>query len=203
MDEVNYFFLTLECRFKKVKEDLDLIVRLQEKDAKALSSLYDKYSGALLGVILRICKDEILAEELLQETFLKIWDKSLSYDPKKGKFFTWSYRIARNTALNGIRNTQKYIQNEELSVYEDKVEDENKIDVLQLNGSIKKLDSHHQKAIELVYFNGLTHREAHEEMGVPLGTFKSYVRQALKQLKKTYEKALFLFVIILKIIGNG
>ena len=72
-----------------------------------------------------------------------------------------------------------------MTVYNNK-EEETAETYPELNGSLKSLDSHHQEAIELVYFKGLTHREAHEHMGVPLGTFKSYVRQALKQLRETY-----------------
>ncbi|WP_232517435.1 MULTISPECIES: RNA polymerase sigma factor [Aquimarina] len=182
----------------KMQDNLGLIKRLQNQDSTALSSIYDQYSGALYGVILRICKNEEQAQDLLQETFLKIWQKAHQYDPQKGKFFTWSYRIAKNISLNAMRKTSKLIQNEDLSVYENKEVNENQIDILQLNGSLKLLDPHHQKALELVYFNGLTHREAHKEMDVPLGTFKSYIKQALKKLRETYQKELFLLWIILE-----
>ncbi|MBQ0735525.1 RNA polymerase sigma factor [Aquimarina celericrescens] len=181
-----------------MQDDLKLIKQLQNKDSRALSAIYDRYSGALYGVILRICKNEEVAQDLLQETFLKIWQKSYQYDPKKGKFFTWSYRVAKNLTLNSLRNPTKLIQNEDLSVYEDKEINEPKLDILQLNGSLKALDPHHQKALELVYFNGLTHREAHEEMNVPLGTFKSYVKQALKKLRETYQKQLILLWVIIE-----
>ncbi len=181
-----------------MQDDLGLIKRLQNQDSKALSIIYDRYSGALYGVILRICKDENMAQDLLQETFLKIWQKSNSYDSKKGKFFTWSYRIAKNLTLNALRNPSKLIQNEDLSVYENKDSSEPELDLLQLNGSLKRLEPHHQKALELIYFNGLTHREAHEEMNVPLGTFKSYIKQALKKLRETYQKEIFLLWIILE-----
>ncbi|TPN85213.1 RNA polymerase sigma factor [Aquimarina algicola] len=186
-----------------MQDDLGLIKRLQKQDSTALSELYDKYSGALYGIILRICKNETIAQDLLQETFLKIWQKSTTYDPKKGKFFTWSYRIAKNMALNAMRNPNTLIQNQDLSVYNNKTALDAETDVLQLNGSLKKLDPHHQKAIELVYFNGLTHREAHEEMDVPLGTFKSYIRQALKKLRETYQKEFIILWIIIEITMYG
>ena len=170
-------------------EELTLINQLKARDGDALSAIYDKYSGALYGVIIRMCKDEAQAQDLLQETFVKIWQKCDSYDPEKGRFYTWAYRIARNTTLNSLRNRPELIQNQDLSVYKNKEEDktESVIDLTRLNGSLKQLDDHHQRAIELVYFQGLTHREAHEEMGVPLGTFKSYIRQALTNLRKSYE----------------
>ncbi|NAS31058.1 sigma-70 family RNA polymerase sigma factor [Flavobacteriaceae bacterium R38] len=183
-----------------MKDELELIRRMQKRDSQALSSLYDLYSGAIYGVIFRICKNESQAEDLLQETFLKIWNKSELYNPEKGKFFTWAYRIAKNITLNELRKNDKLIQNEDLSVYKDRSDDAEEKDFLALTGSLKKLEVHHQEAIELVYFEGLTHREAHQKMGVPLGTFKSYIRQALKKLKDTYPKEYFLWWIIIEMI---
>ncbi|MCW5519624.1 sigma-70 family RNA polymerase sigma factor [Aureitalea sp. L0-47] len=181
-----------------MSEELTLINQLKARDERALSSLYDKYSAALYGVIIRICRNEANAQDLLQETFVKIWEKSDSYDPEKGRFYTWAYRIARNTTLNSLRNRPELIQNQDLSVYKNKEDDQSEtaIDLTRLNGTLKQLEEHHQKAIELVYFKGMTHREAHEEMGVPLGTFKSYVRQALTNLRKSYELLSFLGLFI-------
>ena len=169
-----------------MNQDSQLIKRLQNKDSKALSSFYDKYSGAIYGVIIRMCRDENLAQNLLQDTFMKAWEKSHQYDESKGRIYTWLYRIARNTVLNALRKENNLIQSADLSVYEDRGTEE-VMDFDSLNGSIQKLDPHHKRAIELIYFKGLTHREAHEVMQVPLGTFKSYVRQALKRIKENYE----------------
>ncbi|MEM7086217.1 MAG: sigma-70 family RNA polymerase sigma factor [Bacteroidota bacterium] len=169
-----------------------LLTQIKNGDTQALSILYDNYSGALYGVILRMCKNEAVAQDLLQETFVKIWQKANSFDPEKGKFYTWAYRIARNLTLNELRNPSPLIQTEDLSVYKERATtEEQSIDKLKLNGSIQKLDSHHRKALELVYFQGLTHREAHTEMNVPLGTFKSYIQQALKKLRESYQLLLF------------
>jgi RNA polymerase sigma-70 factor (ECF subfamily) len=178
-----------------------LILKLQSKDENALGLIYDKYSGALYGVILRMCKDEDVAKNLLQDTFMTIWEKSESYDANKGRFYTWAYRIARNKTLNFLRKTDKLIQVEDLSVYKDKAEETTStLDYLKLKGSIKRLDAHHQRAIELVYFNGLTHREAHQEMDVPLGTFKSYIKQALKQLQQSYLKVVTFLIILTEVM---
>ncbi len=162
-----------------------LLFAFKKKDEKALSTLYDTYSGALYNVILKICKDESVAQDLLQETFITIWDKSDSFDPKKGRVYTWAYRIAKNKTLNTLRKSDVLIQSEEIGVYTN-IEQESTIseeDIQTLNGSIMQLDEHHRQALTLVYFNGLTHREAHKEMNVPLGTFKSYIKQALSKLK--------------------
>ncbi|AXT19361.1 sigma-70 family RNA polymerase sigma factor [Flavobacteriaceae bacterium AU392] len=184
-----------------MNSDKALIIQLQAKKELALSQLYDKYSGAIYGVILRMCKDEAQAQDLLQETFMTIWDKSYQYNPDKGRFYTWAYRIAKNKTLNFLRKPQELIQNEDLSVYTNK---ENEINIdseyLKLNGSIKLLEKHHQRALELVYFNGLTHREAHIEMEVPLGTFKSYIKQALKKLQSLYSKTLAFLLALIEVV---
>jgi RNA polymerase sigma-70 factor (ECF subfamily) len=181
-----------------MQNDYSLIQQLKDKDERALSLLYDKYSGAIYGVILKMIRDEGKAQNLLQDTFITVWDKAESYDADKGRFYTWVYRIAKNKTLNVLRKTDPLIQTDDFSVYVTK-EDAISIDsdYLELNGSLNKLEAHHKEAIELVYFKGLTHREAHKEMNVPLGTFKSYIKQALKQLRETYTKTLSLIILIL------
>lgn len=171
-------------------EEQILLSQWQKGNPKALAVLYDRYSGALYGVILRICKNEMMAQDVLQETFITIWKKSYSFDPQKGRFYTWAYRIARNMALNSVRKEKDLIQNDDLSVHTNKEDTQPKIlDIHILNGALGTLEPHHQQALNLVYFQGLTHREAHEAMDVPLGTFKSYVQQALKQLREIYKTA--------------
>ena len=174
-----------------MQDDQFLIHRLRNNDTQALTGLYDRYAGALYGVIIRMCKNEVHAQDILQDTFVTIWQKINTYDADKGKFYTWAYRIARNKTLNFLRKSPDLIQKDDFSVYENeeaKVDD--KWEYESLNGSIKKLESHHQTAIELIYFEGLTHREAHKAMEVPLGTFKSYVRQALKKLREDQQRIL-------------
>jgi RNA polymerase sigma-70 factor (ECF subfamily) len=174
-----------------------LINKLQEGDAEALSALYDRYAGALLGVLRRMCNDQGLAEDLLQETFLKIWKQAASYDPKKGKFYTWTYRIAKNTALNALRKSTPLIQDDFSSVHIIEEEPKNPINAYALSGALNTLDPHHREAIDLIYFRGYTHQEAHKAMNVPLGTFKSYVQQALKKMRKSYPKEALLLGLIL------
>ncbi len=195
------FIISLTLMLPHQKEDSDIIQRIIHKEKDALYLLYDKYSAALFGVIVRICQNQELAEDVLQETFLRIWEKISSYDPEKGKFYTWAYRIAKNKALNAIRNSDTLIQREDLSVIKDKSPSEDRIDISTLNGALSKLEPHHQEAISLVYFRGYTHREANEEMGVPLGTFKSYVQQALKLLRESYKIGVVLVLWIMKAIG--
>lgn len=176
-------------------DDQLLIKQVSAGNQQAFYKLYDKYSGALLGVILRMCGNKVLAEELLQDTFMKIWKNIDGYDLNKGRFYTWAYRIAKNTTLNALRKTDLLIRTEDLSVHKDKSPTQDKPDHAPLSGALKRLEPHHQEAIALVYFRGYTHKEAHQAMGVPLGTFKSYVRQALSALRKNYSHGLLLWFI--------
>lgn len=194
------FIISLTLMLPHQIEDTEVIHRIIEKDKNALYLLYDKYSGALFGVVLRICQNQALAEDVLQETFVKIWEKIHFYDASKGKFYTWAYRIAKNTALNALRKSDMLIQNDDLSVLKDKSESEDKIDLKKLNGALGKLEPHHQEAISLVYFRGYTHREANEEMGVPLGTFKSYIRQAIQLLKESYKMGAVFVLWLMEVI---
>ena len=187
---------------EKASSDLFLIERLQNGDKNALFTLYNRYSGALYGVILRMCHNKEQAEDLLQESFLKIWEKIRTYDSNKGRFYTWAYRIAKNTTLNHLRKSSPLIQTEDLSVYEKKEQDQDYEDYAELNGLINKLEPHHREALMLVYFKGYTHREAHEVMKVPLGTFKSYVRQALFQLREL-RADLYWILIGIQVLTHG
>ena len=189
--------LTFGKSLTLMQDNSTLIQQLKDKDERALSLLYDNYSGAIYSVILKMIKDEGKAQNLLQDTFMTVWDKADNYDASKGRFYTWVYRIAKNKTLNVLRKTDPLIQTDDFSVHTNKEDDAISIEseYLELNGAITTLDVHHKEAIELVYFKGLTHKEAHQEMDVPLGTFKSYVRQALKQLRTTYIKTITLLIL--------
>ena len=183
-----------------MQQHQNLINQLKEKDQEAFSKLYELYAAAIYGVILKICRSEEIAQEVLQDTFLTVWNKSDLYKEEKASFYTWIYRIARNKSLNAIRDSEKHIiQKENLGVYiaEEEIEGD---DSIAIKGSLEHLKPHHKKAIELVFFRGYTHREAYEEMGVPLGTFKSYIRQALKQLKENYQKAVLIFLTLIHVL---
>ena len=156
------------------------------------------FQNPLKYFALKLTADNEDAEDLLQETFIKIWQKIDSYDASKGRFYTWAYRIAKNLTLNSLRKPNLLIQTEELGVDIKKEDLQPEMDFSELNGAIGKLEPHHQEAISLVYFRGYTHREAYEEMGVPLGTFKSYIRQALQLLRESYKHELIIIWLLLE-----
>jgi RNA polymerase sigma factor (sigma-70 family) len=165
------------------------VTDLQNKDRGALEYLYDHYSGALMGVIARILKKEELAEEVLQDVFLKIWDKIESYDPTKGKLFTWMLNIARNQAIDKTRSKEfsKGKKTGDIENFVNRVDREDyleqQVDAIGLKEVLKKLPEDQRFVIDQHYLKGYTQAEMAEEFNLPLGTVKTRMRLAMKELR--------------------
>ncbi len=170
--------------------DLNIVALLRQDDKSAISLLYDNYSEALFGVILRIVQQEPLAEEILQDTFLKIWKYRESYDESKGRFFTWMLNIARNTAIDQTRLKSFSQKNQDIdnvvSIIDSREQGNFNVDAIGIRELIGKLPEEHRSIIDLVYFQGYTHIEAAEALSLPLGTLKTRLRLAIVQLRKTF-----------------
>ena len=170
--------------------DTNIVALLRQDDKSAVSLLYDNYSDALFGVILRIVNQEALAEEILQDTFLKIWKYRESYDESKGRFFTWMLNIARNTAIDQTRLKSFSQKNQDLdnvvSIIDSREQENFNVDAIGIRELIEKLPEEHRSIINLVYFKGYTHIEASEALSIPLGTLKTRLRLAIVQLRKTF-----------------
>lgn len=170
----------------------ELITRLQQNDREAYEYLYDHYSDALYGLLCRIAGDEETASDLLQDTFVKIWKSIGSYDPARGKLFTWMLNICRNLAIDKIRskdfNNQRKNHSAEIVVNElgkmktDPVRPEH----IGLAELITKLDENERFLIDLMYFKGYTQSEIAEEFNIPLGTVKTRLRSATINLRKIF-----------------
>ncbi|MEM9849278.1 MAG: sigma-70 family RNA polymerase sigma factor [Bacteroidota bacterium] len=175
-------------------EQKQIIQWLQQKDKRAIAYLYDHYSAALYGMLVRMLGDENLAQDVLQESFIKFWKNGDRYDAKKGTLFTWLARITRNTALNTIqskahRNTQKNQSIEDLvhhSTNSTLIQQIN-VNKIGLRGLISKLDDKYKDVIDLAYFQGYTQKEIEEHLNIPLGTVKSRLRIALRELKTLFD----------------
>lgn len=156
-----------------------------------MSYLYDHYSGALLGVIVRIVRQEAVAEEILQDVFVKIWDKISAYDSSKGKLFTWMLNIARNHAIDktrskeinkekktsGIENVVSRIDQQEFI--------EQQVDGIGVKDMLRPLPDEQKFIVQKLYFEGYTQSEVAEEFNIPLGTVKTRLRLAMQQLRST------------------
>ncbi len=164
-----------------------LIDLLQQKDQKVLALLYEKYGTALLGVIYNIVKDQQIAEDILQSSFLKIWKNAKDYNPQKGRLFTWMLNIARNNAIDQTRSKlyKQRSKNEPIdNNLVNKLEDNLPIDQIGLKDFVQYLDQDQQKIVELIYFQGFSHSETAKQLDLPLGTVKTRVRAALMILRK-------------------
>lgn len=143
----------------------------------------------MYGVIHKIIKDDALAEDALQECFIKIWRYSKKYDSSKAKLFTWLYRIARNTAIDKLRsNSKKFdteIQINNSNVYKLPAYGLNQ-DTIDLKKHVATLDQKYQIVLNALYFEGMTQQEASDELDIPLGTIKSRLKIGLRELKKIY-----------------
>lgn len=167
-----------------------IISYLAEGNKRALNLLYEHYSASLYGVILKVTNNEELAEDALQETFVKVWKNAHKYDASKAKLFTWLYRIARNTAIDKLRSYNnrffKEVQIDKSDVYILPTMNINQ-DVMDIKKHLGTLDEKYQIVIKALYFEGLTQQEASEELEIPLGTVKSRLKIGLRELKKIYD----------------
>lgn len=167
----------------------DIVNLLKNGDKKAITLLYENYADALYGVIKKVITDDETAQDVLQETFVKIWRYSKKYDPSKAKLFTWLYRIAYNTSIDKIRSlknkTEKEVQIETSAVYTVSSGTLNQ-DVLDIKKHLNSLDEKYQIVINALFFEGMTQQEASDELDIPLGTIKSRLKIGLRELKKIY-----------------
>jgi RNA polymerase sigma factor (sigma-70 family) len=169
----------------------ELVTLLKERNNRAFSYLYDNYSVALYGIVRQIIDDSELSNDVLQEVFVNIWRRIETYDPSKGRLFTWMLNIARNASIDTLisRNYQNNQKNQELP---DDVNNSSSslpftqmnIDHIGLKKILDKLKSEHRTLIELAYFKGYTHEEIAQIENVPLGTVKTRIRNALLQLRE-------------------
>lgn len=167
-----------------------LFEAVKRGDQEAFAQLYDRYSAALFGIILKVVKDQARAEEVLQDSFVKIWKSIHSYDPSKGRPFTWMLNIARNSAIDVVR-TAEYrmsatVQGIDSHVYRTGNDDTRKgLDHIGVDRVLQALPTEHREMIDMAYYQGWTQQEIAERTGLPLGTVKSRTRAALLQLRTT------------------
>ena len=168
--------------------EAELVTLLQERHHDAFNYLYDHYSSALYSVILNIVPDKDMANDVLQEVFIKVWRQIDSYDKTKGRLFTWMLNVARNSGIDMVRskNYQKTKQNHELTenVYHAGGTFENNTDTIGLRKMVHALKDEYKVLVELSYFQGYTQDEISKMLSIPLGTVKTRLRAALIQLKK-------------------
>ncbi len=173
------------------RTDHELIELIALKDARALELLYDRYERPMFSFAYRFVKDTMAAEEIVQELFLRIWNSAERFQVEKGKVSTWMFTVTRNVAIDLLRKRSRKFNepvddkimmrltndsNTEQEVESKWVDD-------QVKAALYDLSKDQQQVVEWIYFKGYTQQEVSEIHEIPLGTVKSRVRLALKQLK--------------------
>lgn len=155
--------------------------------------LYDNYSSALYGVIFKTIRKDEIAEDVMQDTFLKIWNNFPQYDSSKGRLFTWMVSIARNQAIDKVRSKDFVNQTKNQSI-------DNAVSFIDLNTNtsynpdtiglkemVRKLDVEYKQIIDLLFFEDYSQTEAAEKLGIPLGTIKTRSRAAIMKLREQFK----------------
>ena len=174
------------------KGDGDLLLRLQRRDPQALAELYDRYGQMVFRLILRMVRDRGAAEDLVQETFLRVWNRIGGFDSERGAVGPWLLAVARNRAIDYLRSrehrggsTVDLNESEHPELFAGlPAEVENFDLVRQVKRALDRLDSQERQAIEMAYFEGMSQSEIAARMGQPLGTVKTWTRRALQQMRK-------------------
>lgn len=175
----------------------ELITLLKDKDEKAFNYLYDNYSGALYGLILKIVLESNYADEVIQDSFMKIWKNIDQYDTSKGRLYTWMINISRNTAIDYVKSKgyQNQLKNQSITNFVNREEtislsdrlsnvSENNTDLIGMSSVINGLKPEWKELIDLAYYQGYTQIEIAEKLAIPIGTVKTRTRSAMLELKE-------------------
>jgi RNA polymerase sigma-70 factor, ECF subfamily len=175
-----------------------LVLMLRKRQQGGMELLYDRYSGALFGVVTKMVQSTEVAEDILQEAFVKIWENIDAYDATKGRLFTWMLNVTRNLTIDKIksknyRNVQRNYTGDNMSVVVDlERHDEQNPDTIGVKDIMDKLKAEHRQLIDLMYFQGYSQSEISEELDMPLGSVKTKVRAAMMQLRELFVSVILL-----------
>lgn len=172
--------------------DSELIARIQKRDPDGLAEAYNRYSGIAYGLFMRITHDQAVAEDLLQELFLRVWNRAREFDAAKGALGVWIISIARNMAIDYLRSAQarfgarlRPIENVDPSSFSrGPVDVEAILDSRRaVSDAMSNLSSNERKVLELAYFEGCSQSEIAKRLNEPLGTVKTWTRAGLTRLR--------------------
>lgn len=169
-----------------------LVALLKQGSKDAFNYLYENYSAVLYGVIRRVITDEITAQDVLQEVFVKIWNNIGQYDASKGRIYTWMINIARNSSIDKLRSKGEIMKGK-IQTGEDIVFNtqnnkgiEQQTDAIGLRKIVEALKPEYYAIVDLAYYKGFTLDEISKLLDVPLGTVKTRMRAAMHQLREYF-----------------
>ncbi|HET9905003.1 MAG TPA: sigma-70 family RNA polymerase sigma factor [Anaerolineales bacterium] len=174
--------------------DEQLIAQVARGDTAAYEMLYDRYSSAVMGLALKITGDRSLAEEVVQETFWRVWRKAELFRTQRGAFTSWFFGITRNLSIDVLRRQKTQIQpvEETEQIIEQAIDPSMNVPEAawlrekqqQMRAAIETLPVEQRSVIEMAYFRGLTRQEIAQATGEPLGTIHTRARLALQKLRE-------------------
>jgi RNA polymerase sigma-70 factor (ECF subfamily) len=182
----------------RLAEDGDLVRRLKAREPQAMSELYDRYARVAYSLILRIVRNTAVAEDLVQETFLRVWHRVHSFDADKGALGAWLLTVARNRAIDHLRSIDGRMEVNAISLqhlerpawFANLDTGALALDrVRRLQRAFEKLTPHQRQVIDMAYYEGMSQTEMAERLKQPLGTIKTWTRGALKILRDELEEA--------------
>lgn len=174
--------------------DIELINRIAKKEEQAFLEIYKRYYNYLLNFVFIIIKNHYDSEDVVQETFIQIWEKAELYDPELASFSTWLITIARNKSLDKLRKLKN--NKKTLDIDQHKIKSNLKsssVFIFQkrrnkaIKKAIEKLPKKQKKIINIVYLEGFTHKEAASKLNLPLGTVKTRLRLGIIKLRNRIE----------------
>ncbi len=168
-----------------------IVEMLHQNDKRVIAIIYDQYAASLYGVVVRIVQSEEIAQDVMQDAFVKIWKKGTTYDSSKGTLFTWLLNITRNTAIDKLRSAgfRKRSKNQGIDdlVYNKVSSRGTNPDEIGVKELLNNLDEKYREVVNMIYFRGFTQKEVSEELNIPLGTVKTRLRIALRELREIFE----------------
>ncbi|MFN7933760.1 MAG: sigma-70 family RNA polymerase sigma factor [Bryobacteraceae bacterium] len=192
------FLLSLIFAAIDAHTEAGLVERLKRREGSAMGELYDRYGKLVYSVILRMVREQSVAEDLTQEAFLRVWNRVQFFDAEKGALGPWILAVARNRAIDHLRSAANRMSGKSTDIdapiehpeafinLERDIINSDHARVLRL--AMSKLSDKQREVIELAYYEGLSQSEMAERMNQPLGSVKSWVRTALKILRSELEE---------------
>jgi RNA polymerase sigma-70 factor (ECF subfamily) len=179
---------------QEFKAEIALMLRIAQGDQRAFETLYDRFSGILFATAYRVLNNQAAAEDVVQDTFIQIWQKAPQYDPAKGKPLTWAVTLTRNRSIDRLRSTQRRSRmQDDLQAESETFEQfdgRSSLDAIssaetsqRVRDAVNKLPADMREAIELAFFGSLKQSEIAERLNAPLGTIKARIRRGMTKLQ--------------------
>lgn len=174
------------------EEENELVAKLHARDTDGIAAAYDRYGRLAYSLFVRITRDQSVAEDLVQELFLRVWNRSREFDPNKGTFGVWILAIARNMAIDHVRSAQSRFQIKLRSLEQTdqlafSYKPSDPVSILDgakaVREAISELTPNQKRVLEMAYFEGFSQSEIAAKLQEPLGTVKSWTRSALERLR--------------------